>query len=96
MWWAIANFRETQLRHIHPGTQADVYVLSRPNVRFKGVVDSEVGVTPDADLIGTLSSLACPMCSALSTGYISPHVSRCGYASKRNRPMSFVLANQQL
>ena len=61
VWWAIANFRETQLRHIHPGTQADVYVLSRPNVRFKGVVDSVgFGVTPDADLIGTLSQPGLP------------------------------------
>jgi multidrug efflux system membrane fusion protein len=61
VWWAVANFRETQLKHIHPGTQADVYVLSRPNVRFKGVVDSVgFGVTPDADLIGTLSQPGLP------------------------------------
>lgn len=56
VWWAIANFRETQLQHIRPGMQADVYVLSRPNVHFKGVVDSVgFGVTPDADLIGRLT-----------------------------------------
>jgi multidrug efflux system membrane fusion protein len=61
VWWAIANFRETQLQHIRPGMQADVYVLSRPNVRFKGVVDSVgFGVTPDADLIGTLSQPGLP------------------------------------
>ena len=61
VWWAVANFRETQLKHIHPGTQADVYVLSRPNIRFKGVVDSVgFGVTPDADLIGTLSQPGLP------------------------------------
>jgi membrane fusion protein, multidrug efflux system len=61
VWWAVANFRETQLKHIHAGTQADVYVLSRPNVRFKGVVDSVgFGVTPDADLIGTLSQPGLP------------------------------------
>jgi multidrug efflux system membrane fusion protein len=41
--------------------QADVYVLSRPNVRFKGVVDSVgFGVTPDADLIGQLSAPGLP------------------------------------
>jgi multidrug efflux system membrane fusion protein len=52
-WWAVANFRETQLRHIHPGMKADVYVLSRPNIRFTGVVDSVgFGVTPDADVVG--------------------------------------------
>jgi multidrug efflux system membrane fusion protein len=53
VWWAVANFRETQLRHIHPGMKADVYVLSRPNIRFHGVVDSVgFGVTPDADVVG--------------------------------------------
>ena len=61
VWWAIANFRETQIQHIRPGMQADVYVLSRPNVHFKGVVDSVgFGVTPDADLIGTLSPANLP------------------------------------
>ena len=54
-WWAVGNFRETQLKHIEPGMRADVYVLSRPNMHFPGVVDSVgFGVTPDADLIGRL------------------------------------------
>jgi membrane fusion protein, multidrug efflux system len=61
VWWAIANFRETQLRHIQPGMAADVYVLSRPNVHFKGVVDSiGFGVTPDADLVGSFSGPGLP------------------------------------
>jgi multidrug efflux system membrane fusion protein len=61
VWWAVANFRETQLQHIRPGMLADVYVLSRPSVRWKGVVDSVgFGVTPDADLIGTLSQPGLP------------------------------------
>jgi membrane fusion protein, multidrug efflux system len=52
-WWAIANFREGQLQRIAPGMRADVYVLSKPNVRFAGVVDSiGFGVTPDADVVG--------------------------------------------
>jgi multidrug efflux system membrane fusion protein len=52
-WWAVANFREGQLQQIAPGMRADVYVLSKPNVRFSGVVDSiGFGVTPDADVIG--------------------------------------------
>ena len=52
-WWAVANFREGQLQRIAPGMRADVYVLSKPNVRFSGVVDSiGFGVTPDADVIG--------------------------------------------
>ena len=52
-WWAVANFREGQLQHIEPGMRADVYVLSKPNMRFSGVVDSiGFGVTPDADVVG--------------------------------------------
>jgi multidrug efflux system membrane fusion protein len=52
-WWAVANFREGQLQHIAPGMRADVYVMSKPNVRFSGVVDSiGFGVIPDADVIG--------------------------------------------
>jgi multidrug efflux system membrane fusion protein len=54
-WWAIGNFREGQLKRIQPGMKADIYVLSKPDVRFSGVVDSiGFGVTPDPDLIGTL------------------------------------------
>ena len=35
--------------------QADVYVMSRPNVRFSGTVDSiGFGVIPDPDIVGTL------------------------------------------
>jgi len=55
MWWAIGNFREGQLSHIKPGMRADVYVMSKPNIRFPGVVDSiGFGVTPDPDVIGKL------------------------------------------
>jgi len=54
-WWAIGNFREGQLKRIAPGMRADVYVLSKPNVRFAGIVDSiGFGVTPDPDVIGHL------------------------------------------
>ena len=60
-WWAIANFRETQLAHIHPGMKADVYVMSRPTVRYEGVVDSVgFGVTPDAELVGKLTQPGLP------------------------------------
>jgi multidrug efflux system membrane fusion protein len=56
VWWAVANFRETQLRHIKPGMHADVYVLSRPDARYDGVVDSVgFGVRPDASLVGSFS-----------------------------------------
>jgi multidrug efflux system membrane fusion protein len=61
VWWAVANFRETQLRHIKPGMHADVYVLSRPNVRYDGVVDSVgFGVQPDSTLIGTFGGTGLP------------------------------------
>ena len=54
-WWALANFRETQLRAIQNGMHADVYLASRPDVRFSAVVDSiGFAVTPDADVIGRL------------------------------------------
>ena len=60
-WWVIANFRETQLRHIQPGMRADVYVMSRPGVRYDGRVDSVgFGVTPDTDLIGRLTTPGLP------------------------------------
>jgi multidrug efflux system membrane fusion protein len=56
-WWAIGNFRETQLKHIAPGMKADVYVLSRPTVRLHGIVDSiGYGVTPATDVISNLGN----------------------------------------
>jgi len=55
IWWAVANFREGQLQHVSPGMKADVYVMSKPNERFTGVVDSiGFGVTPDEDVFGRL------------------------------------------
>jgi multidrug efflux system membrane fusion protein len=56
-WWAIGNFREGELKRIAPGMHADVYVLSKPDVRFAGVVDSiGFGVTPDPDVVGHLEA----------------------------------------
>jgi membrane fusion protein, multidrug efflux system len=55
-WWVIANFRETELKRVQPGMKADVYVMSRPNQKFAGTIDSTgFGVTPDASLVGGLS-----------------------------------------
>jgi len=55
-WWAVANFRETQLHHIQPGMHADVYVLSRPDIKYDGVVDSVgFGVLPDNTLVGSFA-----------------------------------------
>jgi len=56
-WWAVANFREGQLGHIRPGMRADIYVMSKPDRRFVGFVDSiGFGVRPDADVIGHFES----------------------------------------
>jgi multidrug efflux system membrane fusion protein len=61
VWWAIANFRETQLHRIQPGMHADVYVLSRPTIRYDGIVDSVgFGVQPDSTLVGTFASTGLP------------------------------------
>ena len=61
VWWAVANFRETQLHRIQPGMHADVYVLSRPQVHYDGVVDSVgYGVRPDNSLVGSLVSSGLP------------------------------------
>jgi multidrug efflux system membrane fusion protein len=60
-WWAVANFRETQLHRILPGMKAYVYVLSRPTVRYEGIVDSVgFGVTPDTTLVGSFTSSGLP------------------------------------
>ena len=61
IWWAVANFRETQLHQIRPGMRAYVYVLSRPTVRYDGVVDSVgYGVQPDSTLVGKFEPTGLP------------------------------------
>jgi membrane fusion protein, multidrug efflux system len=42
--WITANFKETQLRHIHPGQRVEVYVDSTGRT-YKGHVDSIAGAT---------------------------------------------------
>jgi multidrug efflux system membrane fusion protein len=37
-WYVMANFREAEIRHIAPGTEAEVYLLSAPDRRFRGKV----------------------------------------------------------
>jgi multidrug efflux system membrane fusion protein len=47
-WYVVANFRETELRGIRPGTPAIVYLMSDTSQRFNGKVDSiSYGVAPD-------------------------------------------------
>jgi multidrug efflux system membrane fusion protein len=37
-WYVVANFRETQLRHIAAGSAADLYLQSQPGKHFRGTV----------------------------------------------------------
>jgi membrane fusion protein, multidrug efflux system len=47
-WYAVGNFRETDLRGIKPGQHALVYVMEAPQKPLKGAVDSVGGgVAPD-------------------------------------------------
>ena len=47
-WYAVGNFRETDLDRVQPGERARVYVMSAPALPLDGVVDSlGAGVSPD-------------------------------------------------
>lgn len=55
-WWVIANFRETQLKHVIPGSAANVFLMQRDNLPLRGVVESVgFGVTPDPSVAGVVS-----------------------------------------
>jgi multidrug efflux system membrane fusion protein len=57
VWWVLANFRETQLKHIQPGMAADIYFMSDPGLRFTGVVESTgYGVIPDPSVVGKITT----------------------------------------
>jgi len=56
VWWVLANFRETQLKHVQPRMTADVYVMSDAGLRLTGVVESVgYGVTPDPSFQGRIT-----------------------------------------
>ena len=38
--WVNANYKETQLKHSHPGSEVEIIVDAIPNVKFNGVVKS--------------------------------------------------------
>ena len=38
--WVVANFKENQLRHMHPGQSVEIKVDTYPNKKFKGKIDS--------------------------------------------------------
>jgi len=47
-WYVIASFRESLLRNIKPGMTADVYLMTKPNVKYRGVVQGiGRGVVPE-------------------------------------------------
>jgi len=47
-WYVIANFRETDLKNISPGTRAELHILANTGKSFQGYVDSiGYGVLPD-------------------------------------------------
>lgn len=49
-WYVIANFRESALHHISPGMTADVYLMTRPNVKYHGIVEGiGRGVVPEEE-----------------------------------------------
>src|SRR5271169_4692972 len=57
VWWVVANFRETQLKHVQPGMAADVYVMSDAGLRCTGIVESTgYGVVPDPSIQGRITS----------------------------------------
>ncbi|WP_198024232.1 HlyD family efflux transporter periplasmic adaptor subunit [Asaia astilbis] len=47
-WWAIANFRETQLSGLVPGQRVKVYAMAQPGTPITGTLESlNAGVVPD-------------------------------------------------
>jgi membrane fusion protein, multidrug efflux system len=42
-WYVLANYRERELKSIRPGMTAEIYLLSRPDRRFEGIVQ---GISP--------------------------------------------------
>src|SRR5207244_11368917 len=50
-WYVIANFREAEVRHMAPGSEAIVYLSSAPNQRFGGKVQGiGWGVKPGGEI----------------------------------------------
>src|SRR2546423_8587622 len=58
-WYVVANFREAEVRHMAPGSEAIVYLSSAPNQRFRGKVQG-IGwaVKPEGEI--DLPPAGCP------------------------------------
>lgn len=55
-WWVIANFRETQLKHVIVGSAVDVFLMQHEDTPLHGVVESiGYGVTPDPSVAGVIT-----------------------------------------
>lgn len=52
-WYVLANYREGELRHIHPGSTAEVYLLGEPNHHFTGKVEGIGWAVTSTDYIDT-------------------------------------------
>ncbi len=49
-WYVIANYRESLLPGIEPGMRAEVYLMSKPKVKYYGVVEGiGRGVVPEEE-----------------------------------------------
>lgn len=60
-WWVVANFRETQLKYVHPGMHVSVYLLPQTDTPLSGTVESiGYGVSLDPNLIGSFTSSGLP------------------------------------
>ncbi len=59
-WYVLANFQETYLEYIHPGSKADVFLLSYPGRRFSGVVEGTgwAVLSQDSTTVGVLPNVA--------------------------------------
>jgi len=55
-WYAIGNFRETDLAGIKPGQRATVFVMAQPSLRLRGAVDS-LGWGVASDVSATFGGL---------------------------------------
>jgi len=48
VWYVVANYRESKLKHIHIGSTVDVFLMGHPDRKFHGVIESiGYGVFPE-------------------------------------------------
>jgi len=48
VWYVVANYRESKIKHVHIGSTVDVFLMGHPDRKFHGVVESiGYGVFPE-------------------------------------------------